>query len=362
MLVNSNNKRFENSVNYVVKNNMSIKRNAAKDESKTLGLAQRLRLEVQGGKPFHFTKAKEILGSDDAATKALKRLNNTGVISRIKTEEWRSYGITDKDHRLRYYVLSEASWAQKEWDKVSETIKDITAKWDNGKKDCIPLIDAVLSVIGMAPGIPSQPTAQNMAMYRKKDDIDTLLKFYKILNSESPDNDYGRTFPLMGFMLECVSQTPLIGPGQGEELAIEFRKMCEGALKKMKDSTGNAINSRSPMSLALLSFKSMVALHDADIMVWMGETLLSLIEDIRGMDDSHRKNAIHGLHVFVYFIKAYRERYPKGFITANRSELAFELLKIILGSGTDSLLRDTLYNIRTELLSETPAPVKNAES
>jgi len=129
----------------------------------------------------------------------------------------------------------------------------------------------------------------------------------------------------------------------------------------MKDSAGNAINTGSPMSLALLSFRAMIALHGGDVMPWIEGRLLSLIREIRGMDDTHRRTAITGLAVFEHFIEAYRGLYPRDFMAANRSRLAFELLKIILDGENDSILRDALFRIRTEILSEPTAQDMNAE-
>jgi len=325
--------------------------------SMTEDMVHNLLMGVQNTGPFNYTNAVEILGSADKATRAINLLKRDGIIIEIRTEEWRSYGIRDGDKRKVYYIMAEASWAQREWDQVSKTIKGIVAEWDRGKRDTLPLINAVISAIGIRNGAPPQPSAKNMAMYRKKTDIDTLLEFYRILCSESMDSDYKVRIQLMGFMLACVSQKPLIGPVQRKELSAEFRKICGDALKGMKDSAKNATNNCcSPMALAILSFRTMIALHDEDVMAWMKDTLLSLIKDIRIMDDAHRKNAIIGLVVFEYFIEAYRGLYPGGFMAANRSELAFELLKIVLDGGNGSRLRDVIFGIRTEILSETTAP------
>jgi len=329
--------------------------------SRTKDPTHDLLMGVQNAGPFNYTNAVEILGSADKATRAIKQLKDAGIISRISTKERKSYGIHDKDQRKVYYVLTEASWAQKEWNQVSKTIESIITDWKSGNGDSQALIDAVLSVIGLPLELTLQPSAMHMARYRNKSDIDTLLGFYKILNSESLDNDYFKRIKLMRFMLECLSQTHSIGPTQRENLAPAFRGICEDALKKMKDSSENGINSNSPMALAFLAFKAMLALYDDNVMAWIEKNIFSMIEDIKEMDDAHMRNAITGLSVFKRFIRVYRERYPKGFKTANRSEPALKILETILDGETGSMLRDLLVGIRNEILTEILAPDNDAE-
>lgn len=311
-------------------------------QPKIESLALDLLNHLESSRTIDFSTIKELLGSDDKASRALRYLLENGKIVELDRSQWKIYGIKESDRRKNYYVLAEDDFANREWKKVKGVIEEATGESDreHGRE----LASAILSVLPL-PSYEVHVT--RMSRFRNREDIGLLLKLYSKLAEWNIDQDYRGRWTILGFIHGCVaSGTLMIGDLGRGGLSITLKDKAHDALAEMLHANGNALNVASPMAVAFEAFRIAVTLDQSGIIKWIGDELNRLL----GLIESGNVMNINDIFVFQNMIEHYRTIYPDAFRLESVDELSMTLLEMILDRKTRPEMRNVLQAIRRSLI------------
>lgn len=311
-------------------------------QTKTESLALKVLERIETSRTTDFSTVKELLGSDDKAGKALRYLLENGKIVELDRNQWKSYGISERDKRKKYYVLVEDDFANREWSKVKEAIeKAIKLPAENPDEE---LLNAIMAVLPMPGGAPQ---VTKMSRYRNKNDIDLLIKLYRKLTDCGIDSDYTQRCTILEFIHGSVlSGTLKIGDMGKKDLSVTFQGIAHDAMSEMSQSKENALNIASPMAAAFVAFQIAVSLNQSNIITWIDKELNKMLD----MMDSSDVSESHNVFIFQHLINYYRRSYPEAFRIESVDNLSLKLLEIILDRKTTRELRNALQAVRKALV------------
>ncbi len=290
-----------------------------------------------------FSRVKELVGSDDKASRVLQHLLDHERIVKLDKKEWKRYGIKESDKRKTYYVLAEDDSASREWIKVSKAIEEaVKLPKETPDED---LIVAIMSVFPLPDG--DLPRGTRMSKFRSGKDIELLVALYDRITQRNNDTDYRRRWAILGFIYDCVtSGTLVIGDIGKTEMSNSFREIVSNALPEIIHYGNNALNSTSPMAVSFDAFRISLALNQRDVIPWIESELNKMLDLIDPTD-------VRGLHkavIFQHMIGHYRISYPNEFRLESIDNFSLNLLDRILDRNTTSEVRNVLQAVRGALV------------